>query len=675
MRRTLLSDILRSFILLSMLALFVWGCGARQPVKSVELLSTPNLQLEADAAWQDKRYEAAELYYSKALERQDITDVQRRAIYPRLAEAAYENGHYHQARVALENWANMDSKALDDSLWERVYLNTLDALGKTERLQNHLKWLLKNTSVPWATRMETAQWYSDYFLSRADYAHSLDVLDGFYKQALDTSARIAFEQQFSNRLQGMDNITLDQFGKSVTPENMVRFPYALVSFEQAVRVAGDKEKWSVAWRTMRNISSNANLADPLTLQNKVAELEAKYGLPRIGLALALPLTGPYGKVGVKILRGAGLAQWRLAQEGVDIDLRVINTEATDWAMRLADLPSHFTVVGGPLRVKAFKELYEGVELGERELDKRAFFTFLASLGDLNEGQDAWRFFSSRNDEVRSLVSLAVNDLGITDLAVFYPEEKFGRTMAETFYREAYPLGGRIKGMQSYPSRNLKQWGKRVGKLLKVPDDFSENKDVPLEVPDFGAVFVPDGWGQAQTLLPNFFFYEGEQLVFLGPGLWSRALDSAKDIDEHYYRLAVCPGAWWDQSDGGRNLQNALTEEGLGTADFWVALGYDFIRFGGKLGALPSSWKATDVNGRIGAAQEIDFSMAPMVWNEQGVASQELYLFSPVRNGKQIVSTEKLMGRIERAKARREKRIEAYELRMEEEKAKQEQSIF
>ena len=338
----------------------------------------------------------------------------------------------------------------------------------------------------------------------------------------------------------------------------------------------------------------------------------------------------YGKVGIKVLRGAGLAQWHLAQEGVDMDLRVINTEAPGWDKRLAELPGHYTVVGGPLRVQAFKRLYELHSPGAEVLKKRAVFSFLASLGDLEEGRDAWRFFTSRNDEVRSLVSLAVDDLNIKDLAVFYPAEKFGRTMAQTFYREASPLGGRIRGMQSYPPGNLKQWGKSTGKLLKVPANFSENKDAPLPLPDFGAVFIPDGWNQAQILLPNFFFYEGDQLLFLGPGLWSRALDSAKDIDEHYYRLAVCPGAWWEGSEGGRALQSSLTEEGLGQADFWVALGFDFIRFAGKFGTLPANWDANEVNKRIVTAQEIDFSMARMTWNNQGVASQDLYLFSPVR---------------------------------------------
>ena len=675
MRRTYYSDISIHFILLAGLILFVWGCAPKLLPKSTDLLSTPNLLVEADAAWQGKRYEAAELYYTKALERTDLVKSELPTIYSRLAESAFQNAHYHQARIALENWANTDTKALDSIMWEQTYLNTMASLGKTERLQNHLKWVLQNAKVPWATRFEVAKWYSEYFLAKEDVDHSLDVLDGFYKQAPNRAARATFEHYYLQKVQALDDDDLDRLSKGVSAENLWRFPYALVGFEHEVRKASDKEAWSAAWRNLRNLSVNADLADLIPLENTLAELEATYGLPRIGLALALPLTGPYGKVGVKVLRGAGLAQWRLAQEGVDIDLRVINTEAPGWNTRLAELPAHYTVVGGPLRVKAFKQLYENVESGERALDRRAFFTFLASLGDLEEGKDAWRFFTSRNDEVRSLVKLTVDELGIKDLAVFYPEEKFGRTMAETFYRESYPLGGRIKGMQSYPSHDLKQWGKRVGKLLKVPANFSENKDAPLEMPDFGAVFVPDGWGQAQTLLPNFFFYEGDQLVFLGPGLWSRALDNAKDIDEHYYRLAISPGAWWENSDGGRTLQNILTEEGLGQADFWVALGYDFLRFAGKLGSLPAKWDATDVNKRIAAAQNIDFSMARMNWDDRGVASQDLYLFSPVRNGKQLVNADKLVGRIARAKARREKRVEAYETRMEEEKAKQEKSIF
>ncbi len=653
------------FVLIALLA--AWGCAPKQTVKSTDLLSTPNLLVEADAAWKTKRYAVAELYYGKLLERTDLATNELPVLCARLAESAYMEGHYHEARIALEKWANLNTAAVNDPMWERMYLRTIAALGKTERLQNHLQWLLGTPSVPWAVRADAALWFSHFFMERGDNERALDVLGRFYEQAPDRAARVALEHDFLHRLQGLCDTSVVDLASAVSAENLWRFPYALAGFEHDVRMAADKEKWSAVWHDLRNLSANADLVDLGPLKNTLADLEKSYGLPRLGLILALPLSGPYGKVGVKVLRGAGLAQWRLAQEGVDIDLRVLNTEAQGWDKRLAALPSLYSVVGGPLRIKAFKQLYESV--GARELKNRAFFTFLSSLGDLQEGRDAWRFFTSRNDEVRSLVRLAVDELGIKDLAIFYPEEKFGRTMAETFYREAFSLGGQIKGMQSYPSHNLKQWSERVGKLLKVPSNFSENKDVPLQQPDFGAVFLPDGWSQARTLLPNFFFYEGDQLVFLGPGLWSRALDNAKGIDAHYYRLAVCPGAWWEYSDGGRNLQDELTQEGLGQADFWVALGYDFIRFAGKLGTIPAHRDANEVNKRILVAQDIDFSMAPITWGVSGVASQNLFLFSPDHNGKQIVDAAKIAARVVRAKARREKRVEAYEKRMAEEKAK------
>jgi len=634
-----------------------------QTIKSADLLSTSDLLAEADASWHAKRYGAAELYYAAALDRTDLTKEAKPSVYFRLADSAYRNGHYQQARLALEGWANTDTTVLERKDWEQLYLGSMAALDKTERLQNHLKWVLESKTVPWATKQEVALWFTKYFQERQDYERALGVLDGFYKQAPDDQAKIAFEQAYQAQVTGFEDDQLESLLQAVTTTNEWRFPYALVVFEHGARQAPDKEAWSTAWRSLRNIATDSTLVDRVPLEDKLAELEAKYGMPRIGIAMLLPVTGPYGKVGVKILRGAGLAQWRLAQDGVDVDMRVINTEADGWEAQLAALPAHYTVVGGPLRIDAFKRLYAEDSPANGQLSKRAVFSFLSTLGGLTEGKDAWRFFTGRNDEVRSLVSMAVDKLGIKDLAVFYPEEKFGRAMAQTFYQEATQLGGRIKGMQGYPSHDLKPWSKRVGKLLNVPRDFSNNKDVPLPMPDFGAVFIPDGWNKAEALLPNFFFYEGEQLVFLGPGLWSRALDSHRDIDEHYFRLAICPGAWWDDSDGGKALQSALTEEGLGQADFWVALGYDFIRFGGKLGVLPSSWDSAVVNKRIRGAEDMEFSMAPIVWNADGVASQKLYLFTPVQNGKKIADPASISGKVARATARREKRMEAYKQRM------------
>ncbi len=662
----------RHLILAALLAAFaaaaLSGCTpgisswTQRAMQSADLLPTADLLAEADKAWKAKEYEAVELYYSKALERTDLAKSDEPLVQSRLGVSAFRNGHYRQALGSLKKWANLDIKSVNTWEWQEAYLGTIAALGKTQRLRNHLKWTLQQRGLPWETRQQVALWYSDYFLAENDLERSLDVLGGFYKEAPDSEARAAFEHDYFRLISDYRDSRLDSLVRYVTPSNLYRFPFALVSFEHSRRGADDKSKWPAAWRSMRTVAGSADLADREPLVEILSRLERKYGQPRIGLALALPVSGPYAKVGTRILRGAGVAQWKLSTLGVDMDIRVINTAAPGWVQRLHSLPSYYTLVGGPLRVDAFKEMLSSGQ-GRAILRERAFFTFLPGLGEVEEGRDAWRFFTSREDEVRSLVNMAVKRLGIRDFAVFYPQEKFGRAMAKTFYNEAAPLGARIRGMESYPPRELTSWNKHIAKLLKVPSNFSENKDVPLPLPDFGAVFIPDGWRQAQNLLPNFFFYEGEQLVFLGPGLWSRALDRAKEVDEHYYHLAVCPGAWWAGSDGALALQDALTEEGLGRADFWVALGFDFVRFSGRMGVLPSGWDSSDINERISTAQKIDFSMAAMHWNDRGVARQDLFLFSPVRKGKSIADSEVLKGRIQRATGRRIQRAKAYEARV------------
>ena len=86
-----LRQTVRLLVLLAFVALFAWGCAQKQAIKSVDMLSTPNLLMEADTAWQAKRFEATELYYATALERQDLVRSKLPTIYARLAESAYTN--------------------------------------------------------------------------------------------------------------------------------------------------------------------------------------------------------------------------------------------------------------------------------------------------------------------------------------------------------------------------------------------------------------------------------------------------------------------------------------------------------------------------------------------------------------------------------------------------------
>lgn len=622
-------------------------------------MATPALQAEADKAWNERRYSQAELYYQRLLERPDVSDAQRLTAYERLADSAFEAGHYHQALMALDAWAGASYGVRDRWEWNALYLKTLDAMQARDKLESHMRQLLSRDDMAWSTKFRTAVWYARVHASD-DAAGALDLLSKYYEAAPDDEARAVYEGELATMLSGLDDVRLEHLAGEVRASDAYRFPYNLVLAERAVRHAHRSDEWPGAWGTLRDVATHGGLADVTRLELIIADLEMRYGIPRLGVALALPLTGRYGEVGWKIARGVGAAQWSLSQQGMDVDVKIVNTDAPDWLAQIRNLPSHFAIVGGPVRVDAYKQLEEsGAARG------RALFAFLPSLGDSIEGRDAWRFFSSPVDQVRSMVDLAAWGMGISDFAVLYPEENFGRRMAQLFREVVVEQGAEVVAAQSYPPGNHPQWGKRIAQLLKVPSNFSENKDEPLPEPPFGAVFIPDGWSQAQLLVPNFIFYEADSVVLLGPDLWSRALDSGREVEESYFRLAVCPGSWWDQSTGAEALSGVLSAEGLGAPDFWVALGYDFLRFSSRVGMLPAGFAPAEVNTRLKEAANFEFSMAPLSWDENGLVSQKLYLFNPTRHGKELVDEGVLETRRNRALSRREKRVEAWETKQEE----------
>ncbi|MDY0304941.1 MAG: penicillin-binding protein activator [Desulfovibrio aminophilus] len=639
-------------VALTLCAALLFGCAQRiawaPSAESVNLMTTPQLMQEAAKAYDQRDWARGELYYGRLLERADLSGRDRPLAARRLAESAFESRHYNQSLAALDLWAKADKKAVDDWRWTDLNIRSLAALGKAAALEEQRAWLAGRKNVPWETRQKAALAFFDAFYADGHPVQALQALADAYRLAPDGPSRAALEKDFLVRLGALGDKDLKRLAEAAPSEARSAFPYALTDFERARREAKGKDDWAESWRTMRAVLAASQLESKDVLARDLRELEKKRGVPRTGVALALPLSGRFADVGQKIARGASLAQWALANAGQETEVRVINTEVPGWPARLNELPPHFSLVGGPLRMEAVKEM-EPAGL----LAKRAFFTFLPSLGDVREGAQAWRFFPSARDQARAAAKLAVDDLGIRNVAVLAPEEKFGRHMRDLFAEEVAARGGHVSVTETYPPGDHPEWGKSVARLLHVP--FKSGGTAPKA--DFGAVFLPDGWAQAQVLIPNFFFHESGYLVFLGPEMWSRALDESRDLEEQYYRLTACSGAWDQESPAARALQSALDEQGLGAADFWVALGYDFVRFAARMGGLDSISPA-EVNGRLARMEGFDFSLAPMSWTPDGAASEALHLFQPAKDGKVAADPARMRESIAKALSRRELFIKA-----------------
>jgi len=659
------SSALRLAVLYLALAAVLSGAGcsllpvpkASQP--PMEILSeqpTEALAAEAEGYWKAGNYPLAELQYSRLLERGDLERADKLTALDRLAESAFKARHFHQAKQALDRRAGTDKTVLGTWAWHELYIRTLASLHRMDLLETHQAWLMAHTELPFAVRAQAMILFSEFDVRTGDSARALDLLAQIHRQAPDDEARLMLERLYASALLELPEEQLSALARSASPLPQV-FPNAIILRESARRGARSALGQPLASFRPTAKAQRGALAGTLLAQNatRTQSDQPSALLPAPGnvarLALVLPLTGRFAATGQKVLRGAEAAQKRLTAQGRPVEITVINSETSDWREQLAALPIGVATVGGPLlNVEALRSLS-----ADGALAKRAVFAFQPDLGAIQEGVQAWRFYPSFEDQARALIALTANQLGIRSVAVLAPKNRYGQRMAEVFQAEAKAQGLRVAASETYPPDDHPRWLHSVSRLLKIPDGFRHNKNMPLPMPDFGAVFMPEDWGQAELLTSNFHFFEGQHLLFLGTDLWSVGLDNAHDVDDTYFQHAACPGAWWPETVGGRALQAVMDEQHMGQADFWSALGFDFVRLGARLG-LGAGWTPTEVNARLAGVNDLDYSMAPVVWSADGTARQNLYLFTPRKDGKALVDPDSMGASIQKSKDRRQRRL-------------------
>jgi hypothetical protein len=659
------SSALRLAIVYLTLAAVLSGAGcsllpvpkaSQPPMEILREQPTEELAAEAEGYWKAGNYPLAELQYSRLLERGDLERPDKLTALDRLAESAFKSRHFHQAKQALDRRAGTDKTVLGAWAWHELYIRTLASLHRADLLETHQAWLMAHTELPFAVRAQAMILFSEFAVRTGDSARALDLLAQIHRQTPDGASRLLLERLYASALLELPEEQLSALARAASPLPQV-FPNAIILRESARRGARSAlgrplAAFGPTAATQRNALPGILLAQNATRSQSdqpSALLPAPGSVAR--MALVLPLTGRFAATGQKVLRGAGAAQKRLAAQGRAVGLTVINSDTSDWREQLAALPDGVATVGGPLlNVEALRGL-----AADGALAKRAVFAFQPDLGTIQEGVQAWRFYPSFEDQARALINLTANQLGIRSVAVLAPKNRYGQRMAEVFQAEAKAQGLKLAASETYPPDDHPRWLHSVSRLLKIPEGFRHNKTMPLPMPDFGAVFMPEDWGQAELLTSNFHFFEGQHLLFLGTDLWSVGLDNAQDVDDTYFQHAACPGAWWPETVGGRALQAVMDEQHMGQADFWTALGFDFVRMAARLG-LGAGWTPTEVNARLAALRDLDYSMAPVVWNADGKARQNLYLFTPRKDGKALVDPDSMRESIQKSKDRRQRRL-------------------
>jgi hypothetical protein len=593
------------------------------------------LRMAEQALQQGQTFKAEEMY-SELVHQEELSRNQRIQAWKGLARAAGANEHWQMTELALSQWAGMQPEVKKNWEWQSQLLEALWALDRGKWLA-HASRVIQDSNMPWSVRIETAMHLCQQSVQAGRAGQAWKLINALHQQAASQEEKERLELNLWDRLRDMDTRDWEKIGKQ--PPQAETPVASLVGWVETQR-ALDREslQWPQARSQLQDILARGRLALEDRLRQELQELEKEYGLPSQTVALACPMSGDYASMGWKIARGAAVAQWQLRLSGEDLNLEVINTAEKGWIKRIQALSGEYQLVGGPLA----RDKWEKV-LATPGLRDLTFFPFRAELDPGREGKDGFRFFPGTEDQLQPLIDMLQTELGVREYAVLYPDSKYGRRLLGGLGQIVRRSSGRVSAQERYVPHQPGTWKKVVARLLRVDQKGRQNTQDRIPSPDFQAVFIPDSFSQAQILIPEFFYFDQDQLIFLGPTLWSQDLEEISELDRKYFQLALMASPWIPDmtTPAARKLRQGLEEMNEEEPDFWVALGYDFVRLAHRVGKMSTDGGSKDFTQILNSLHEFSWSMAPLSWDAQGRASQELFVVQPGDKGIRPVLVEEI----------------------------------
>jgi len=634
-----------------------------QRVAPPERPKKPGLVERADSALERENFEQASKLYLKALEEEDLSRQLRIHAWQGVARSALQSGRPDLARRSLKRWRVLEPDSPDTWAWQEIRTGLIRRQKGPDAYVSRLGDLL-DPEKPWSLVMRAGKALSDLYAERGQPQKISGALKRLDEVADGKDQRGEVLDYARDMISDMPRKRRRELLQAVPEAERDRFPTVLVRWEQALdRFRQDEAGWKDTWDDLAAVLEKTGEFVRSRLGEKLRKLEEQNGGPATGVVLLLPLGGGYGDIAWKVCRGADAAQWRMSKKGSPIRIKVINTQEDGWLERLSRLWATYSLVGGPVRESSWKKLHR---TGLHE--DFAIFTFRSELGRGTEGEDAYRFFPGRDDQVRALLEVARDELDISSFGVLYPKSSFGRSMARSFWNATVQEGSQLNGLGFYNPGRITSYEEKVADYLHVPEDYGkEDKQkanatnatrnaTRIPKPDFEAVFLPDSFSRARILIPEFFFFNQPDMVFLGPALWEQEIKRISGLDTRYFNLTLMASPWWPDNPSRqlRLLRHTLEQGVQESPDFWVGLGYDFVRFAAQLGPKAGHSSNGDLSRKLAGMSGFDWTLAPIFWNKQGRARQDLFILRPTPDGVARVQPEKLSSRLEKAREMKRK---------------------
>lgn len=261
-------------------------------------------------------------------------------------------------------------------------------------------------------------------------------------------------------------------------------------------------------------------------------------------------------------------------------------------------------------------------------------------GIVEEGDMVFRNLLTPAQEIKGLLDVAVNRMGLKRFGILYPDNAYGRYCMETFWGRLEQMGGIVTAAESYAVDQTDfadEIKKMVGlhypraeSLVKKSEDMRTQKDEesiihpekPEPIIDFDAIFIPDTFQRVAMIAPQLVFHDVLGVQLLGTSAWQspKLLEMAKD----YIQGAVfCSGFAPNAGDPDvRAFVDAYRENFDGDPDILAANGYDTIRLLKKLLAEESIRTRRDLAAALLGSQGFKGVSGIITFDSRGEADKD-----------------------------------------------------
>ena len=559
-------------ILLTILSLVVvlWSCGPKPGVTPRSLESADQPFQMAEEQFQAKSYEKALQLFQDYL-RKYPDEAMAPAALMKIGIIHSSLGNHEDARQA---YLQLTSQYPTSSFAQDAYFEYLYSYYQEAKYDE----LIQQAPVVMQNMDSSEHIFRTYALIGDAYMAMGAPIDAiqFYIEAQNRSTMLGQEAIALKIKEAIAQLDSDDVAILLdTAEE--RLPVDYLLFQLGLNYAME-EKYGDAINVLEEFIQRYPEHDNASLAKSLIEEIRKNALfQRYTLGCLLPLSGPYQKFGLTALRGIELALDQFSSQfgNPEVNIIVKDTAGDPDKTRQAILElndEQVAAIIGPI-VTAQVAAQEAQALGI------PIMTITQKDNITSIGNNVFRNFITPQMQVQAISDYVIDELGIRQFAILYPDETYGDTFMNLFWDELIEKGGYVVGVQSYDPKGTdfaEPIKKLVGLYYEIPEDLKpeleiyfikeddeieaeaeqqpedesdqadEEEEEPQPIVDFEAVFIPDSPKKAGLIIPQLAYYDVNDVLLIGTNLWhSKVLIKMAD---QYVQGAIMPDAFFVNSE-------------------------------------------------------------------------------------------------------------------------------